>query len=175
MSESGKVGTSCKKLKETEIHEILGTEESDEEYSSDTENVMNVVGVRATMKMRVTVTQSDYDDDEQNDNSDENSYVNRYKNLNISWTTEDFIPTVHHFCDTDSGVRSNSFDDSSKPVEYFLSLLTPDIVSFIVQETNRFASQVLKGGDISVPYLQKWKETNKNKVYVFIALMVLNS
>jgi hypothetical protein len=45
-----------------------------------------------------------------------------------------------------------------------------------VQETNRFASQVLKGGDISVPYLlQKWKETNENKVYVFTALMMLNS
>jgi hypothetical protein len=40
-----KVGTSCKKLKETEIHEILGTEESDE-YSSDTDFVMNVVGER---------------------------------------------------------------------------------------------------------------------------------
>jgi hypothetical protein len=55
-----------------------------------------------------------------------------------------------------------------------MSLLTPDIVSFIVQETNRFASQVLKGGDISAPYLQKWKETNENEVYVFIALMMLN-
>jgi hypothetical protein len=31
------VGTSCKKLKEIEIREILGTEESDEEYSSDTD------------------------------------------------------------------------------------------------------------------------------------------
>jgi hypothetical protein len=77
--------------------------------------VMNVVGVTATMKMRDSDTQSDYDD-KQNDNLDENSYVNRYKNLNISWETDDFIPTVHQFCDTDSGVRSNSFDDSSKPV-----------------------------------------------------------
>jgi hypothetical protein len=42
-----------------------------------------------------------------------------------------------------------------------------------VQETNRFASQVLKGGDISVPYLQKL-ETNENKVCI-IALMMLNS
>jgi hypothetical protein len=44
-----------------------------------------------------------------------------------------------------------------------------------MQETNRFASQVLKGGDISASYLQKWKETNENKVYVFIAFMMLNS
>jgi hypothetical protein len=86
-----------------------------------------------------------------------------------------FIPTVHQFCEADSGVRSNSFDNSSKPAEYFLSLLTPDIASFIVQETNRFASQVLKGGDISVPYLQKWEETNENEVYIFIALMMLTS
>jgi hypothetical protein len=52
-----KVGTSCKKLKETEIHEILGTEDSDEEYSRDTDYSYEVVGVRGTMKMRVTVTQ----------------------------------------------------------------------------------------------------------------------
>jgi hypothetical protein len=32
-----KAGTSYKKLKENEIHEILGTEESDEVYSSDTD------------------------------------------------------------------------------------------------------------------------------------------
>jgi hypothetical protein len=44
-----------------------------------------------------------------------------------------------------------------------------------VQETNWFASQVLKGGDISAPYLQKWKETNENEVCIFIALMMLNS
>jgi hypothetical protein len=51
-----KVSTSCKKLKEIDINEILGTEESDE-YSSDTDFVMNVVAVRAGMKMRVRVTQ----------------------------------------------------------------------------------------------------------------------
>jgi hypothetical protein len=44
-----------------------------------------------------------------------------------------------------------------------------------VKEADRFASQVLKGSDISAPYLQKWKEANENEVYVFIALMVLNS
>jgi hypothetical protein len=142
-----KVGTSCKKLKEIEIHEILGTEESDEEYSSDTDYSYECSGSDSNNENESeSNTESDYDDDddEQNDNSDENSSVNKYKNLNISWTIEDFIPTVHQFCDADSGVRSNSFDDSCKPVEYFLSLLTPDIVSFIVQETNRFASQVLK-------------------------------
>jgi poly(A) polymerase Pap1 len=138
-----KVGTSYKKLKETEIHEILGTEESYEDYSSDTDYSYERSGSESNNENESdSDTESDYDVDEQNYNSVENSRVNRYKKLNISWTTEDFIPTVHQFCDSDSGVCSNSFDDSSKPVEYFLSLLTP-------------ASQVLKCGDISVPYLQK--------------------
>jgi hypothetical protein len=127
-----KVGASCKKLKETETHEIPGTEESDE-YSSNTDCSYEHNGSESNNENESeSDTESDYDDDERNNNSDENRNGNRYKNLNISWTIEDFIPTVHQFCDADSGVRSNSFDDSSKPVEYFLSLLTPDIVSFIV-------------------------------------------
>jgi hypothetical protein len=57
--------------------------------------------------MKMSDQESDCNDDEQNGNSEENSYVNRYKNLNISWTVKDFIPTIHQFCDADSGVRSN--------------------------------------------------------------------
>jgi hypothetical protein len=139
------MGKSCKKLKEIEIREILGTEECDEQYSSDTDYSYECSGHESNNENE-SDTESDCDDDEQNYNSDENSCVNRYKNLNILWTIEDFIPTVHQFCDAGSGVRSKSFDESSKPVEYFLSLLTPDIVLFIVQETNKFASHVLKGG-----------------------------
>jgi hypothetical protein len=75
-----KVGTSCKKLKEIEIHEILGTEESDE-YSSDTDYSYEHSGSESNNKNESkNDTESDYDD-EQNDNSDENSYVNRCKNL----------------------------------------------------------------------------------------------
>jgi hypothetical protein len=89
-----KVGTSYKKLKETEIHEILGTKESDEDYSSDTDYSCERSGSESNNENESdSDTESDYNVDEQNDNSDENSCVNRYKKLNISWTTEDFIPT----------------------------------------------------------------------------------
>jgi hypothetical protein len=84
-----KVGTSCRKLKETEIHEILGTEESDEEYSSDTDYSYERSGSESNNENEnESHTECDYDDDddEQNCDSDKNSYVNRYKSLNISWT-----------------------------------------------------------------------------------------
>jgi hypothetical protein len=88
-----KVDTSYKKLKETKIHEILGTEESDEDYSIDTDYSYECSGSESKNENESdSDTESDCDV-EQNDNSDENSCVNRYKKLNISWTTEDFIPT----------------------------------------------------------------------------------
>jgi hypothetical protein len=76
-----KVSTSYKKLKETEIPEILGTEESDEDYSSDTNYSYEHSGSESNNENENdSDAESDYDVDEQNDNSDENSCVNRYKN-----------------------------------------------------------------------------------------------
>jgi hypothetical protein len=73
-----KVGTSCKKLKEIEIHEILGTEESKEEYSSDIDYSYERSGSESNNENE-SDRDTESDDDEQNDNSDENSYVNRSK------------------------------------------------------------------------------------------------
>jgi hypothetical protein len=68
-----KVGTSCKKLKEIEIHEILGTEESDEEYSSDTDYSYEHSESESNDENESESDRESDCDDEQNDNSDENS------------------------------------------------------------------------------------------------------
>jgi hypothetical protein len=65
-----KEGTSYKKLKEIEIHEILGTKESDEDYSSDTDYSYERSGSESNNENEIdSDTESDYYVDEQNDNS----------------------------------------------------------------------------------------------------------
>lgn len=100
------------------------------------------------------------------------------KNLNMSWSVSgtSFIPEIHKFDNSESGVKPGMFHENSKESDYFMSLLTPEIVQAIVQETNQYANQKIRAGQFTPSsYLGKWKNTEVDEMYVFLALMMLNS
>ena len=80
------------------------------------------------------------------------------------------------FNNTNNGVKPGVFVDNSEEVDYFMSLLTPNIIETIVQETNRYAFQKIQAGQFTPSsYLNNWKNTDISEIYVFLALMMLNS
>lgn len=64
--------------------------------------------------------------------------------------------------------------DAEDPFEFFKLFFNDDIFAYIVQETNRFAAEFLEAKELtpSSRALQ-WKETTKNEMYKFVALMLL--
>lgn len=97
-------------------------------------------------------------------------------NLNMNWIVTDFTPQIQKFDNSDSGVKNISTNDDSKEIDYFMSLFTPEIVNVTVQETNRYAAQKLRASNLSpTSYLRKWKNIDIDQMYVFIALLMLNS
>lgn len=149
-------------------HEIPGVIDEELDYSGEESDI--------------EISGSDYEecDSDSNHSADSDSETNdsdsRINNLDMSWTTATFTPKIFNFIDAESGVKSDQFDDNSKEVDYFISLLTPEIVEFIVQETNRYAGQKLQTDTLTPSsYLRKWKDTDISEMYVFFALMMLNS
>ena len=99
-----------------------------------------------------------------------------HTNLNMNWVVTDFMPQIHKFDNSRSGVNNLATNDDSKEIDYFLSLLTPEIVNITVQETNRYAVQKLQDSNLSpTSYLRKWKNIDIDEMYVFVAILMLNS
>lgn len=92
--------------------------------------------------------------------------VTDYRDLTITWTKHDFVPKVHAFDDSNSGVTNEHLTEESLEIEFFLDLFTEDIVQYIVVETNRYAIQQNE---------KKWKQLLDGEFFTFIALTMLMS
>uniref|UniRef100_A0A1Y1N5A9 PiggyBac transposable element-derived protein domain-containing protein n=1 Tax=Photinus pyralis TaxID=7054 RepID=A0A1Y1N5A9_PHOPY len=101
------------------------------------------------------------DDDQMDTNEDGEC---DYSDIHILWGDDEFIPKKHPFDNTSSGLKNEFLTENSEEVDFFLNLLPEDIVSHIVQETNRYASQ---------NHTQNWKDIDLNDMYVFLALTML--
>ncbi|CAH1997339.1 unnamed protein product [Acanthoscelides obtectus] len=84
--------------------------------------------------------------------------------LEIIWTKNEFLPKIHEFDTTNSGVKDQNLDENSKEVDYFLSLFTENIVDVILDETNNYARQ---------QNAKNWKHLERSEFYVFLALTLL--
>ncbi|CAH1973304.1 unnamed protein product [Acanthoscelides obtectus] len=84
--------------------------------------------------------------------------------LEIIWTKNEFLPKIHEFDTTNSGVKDQNLDENSKEVDYFLSLFTENIVDVILDETNNYACQ---------QNAKNWKHLERSEFYVFLALTLL--
>lgn len=64
--------------------------------------------------------------------------------------------------------------DAEDPLEYFQLFFDNDILSYIAQETNRYASEFFEYADLTPSSRAlKWKETDSNEVKRFLALLLL--
>lgn len=92
--------------------------------------------------------------------------VTDYRDLIITWTKHDFVPKLHAFDDSNSGVKNEHLTEGSPEIEFFLDLFTEDIAQYIVVETNRYAIHKNE---------KKWKQLNLGEFFTFIALTMLMS
>ncbi|GFU31491.1 piggyBac transposable element-derived protein 4 [Trichonephila clavipes] len=64
--------------------------------------------------------------------------------------------------------------DSGDPFEYFNLFLDDEMFSFIVEETNRYAESFFENAELTPgSRALKWKNTNKEEMKRFIALLLL--
>ena len=82
----------------------------------------------------------------------------------IQWDSNEFVPTVHQFDNTHSGLQNESLLNENREVEYFLNYFSEEIANAIVEETNLFAQQ---------QNAKKWNNIDVKEFYVFIALTML--
>ena len=90
--------------------------------------------------------------------------IRERKRLEIKWTDKEFIPQVFAFDSTNSGLKNVSLNNESSEVDFFLSLLSENIMNVIAIETNRYAIQK------DAP---KWKSVDIPELYVFFAVTLL--
>lgn len=83
--------------------------------------------------------------------------------LQISWTKRDFIPIVHEFDGSNSGITDETLR-GKREIDFFLNLFTPDIATTIIEETNRYAIQQ------NTP---RWSAIDLNEFFVFIGITML--
>jgi hypothetical protein len=94
----------------------------------------------------------------------------------LRWSNvTNFIPTVHEFDASSSGVKSGIPTEDLNEVDYFKTMVPYHIVDVLTTETNRYAHQVISKYDKDdFPYgLKRWTNTTRNEMYTFIALMML--
>ena len=71
-----------------------------------------------------------------------------------------------------SGIQALITTDD--PLEYFQLFFNEEIISFIVDETNRYAEQYLQSNELTPSSrVLNWKETNNKEMKCFLALMLL--
>lgn len=87
---------------------------------------------------------------------DEVMNVTAEKNLEIKWTNSDFMPKVFPFDNSNSGLQNRNLSCESIEVDFFMSLLSEDIMNVIAVETNRYALQKAapKWKNVDVPELR---------------------
>lgn len=60
-----------------------------------------------------------------------------YSDIQLKWTTNDFVPKISDFDDQESGLKIDSLDENSNDI--FTSMIPEDIVKTVILETNRLA------------------------------------
>ena len=91
----------------------------------------------------------------QMDSSDSENEVTTPSNVtaNINWQDKpsNYTPKVYNFDSSNSGIgRHLEFDKNSVPYDYFRSFVTDDLVSKIVDYTNKFESKTSETATITM-------------------------
>jgi len=85
------------------------------------------------------------------------------------------VPTDIVFTGTHGIMDTSGLSADSKPVDIFLSLVTPQIIELITDETNRYARQFLELNQHSLkPHskFRKWTSTDPTEMRKFIGLLL---
>ncbi|XP_056643837.1 piggyBac transposable element-derived protein 4-like [Diorhabda sublineata] len=88
------------------------------------------------------------------------------ENLEIKWTNSEFIPKIFAFNNSNSALQNRNLNSESIEVDFFMSLLSEDIMNVIAIEINRYALQK------AAP---KWKNVDVPELYVFFAMTMLKT
>lgn len=79
----------------------------------------------------------------------------------MKWDSQDFVPTVHQFDNTNSGIQNEKLLNESREVEYFLNFISEELANVIGEETNIHAQQ---------QKAKNWINIDVHEFYVFIAI-----
>lgn len=89
------------------------------------------------------------------------------------WITENFQPPVVNKFSFPSGIQCN-VDVTSTPLNCFRHFVDDKIIKIIVQETNRYANNVITSTVLSHrSRMKQWKDTTPSEIWEFLALIIL--
>lgn len=81
------------------------------------------------------------------------------------WSSGDFIPTVHEFDCSQSGIcHGININENSEEIEFFELFMSRSTVEIISKEINRYADFLKKKNQISK--MQKWVDTDTDEIYM---------
>ena len=115
----------------------------------------------------------------QMDSSDSENEVATPSNVtaNINWQDKpsNYTPKVYNFDSSNSGIgRHLEFDKNSVPYDYFRSFVTDDLVSKIVDYTNKFESKTSETATITrCARRKRWHDINNDEFLSFLGLTLL--
>lgn len=91
----------------------------------------------------------------------------------VEWITENFQPPVVNKFSSPSGIQCN-VDVTSTPLDCFRHFVDDKIIKIIVQETNRYANNVITSTVLSHrSRMKQWKDTTPSEILEFLALIIL--
>lgn len=98
---------------------------------------------------------------------------------NLKWIKDElFHPRIYPFDEESSGFHADTFEiqDDSSILEYFEIFFSNNLAGKIAAETNRYYDFVIKNCPKKMySRLNKWKETDWEEIYLFIAMTMLVS
>ena len=127
------------------------------------------------------------DEESGSSNSDEGSEVDEGEEQQVplgeasvfspAWSEGvNFVPDLHQFqCHRSGTTQDWPCNDESRESEFFLAFFDEEVMSHIVDKTNKFYHQLLQQIDCVSPRskLHQWMDTTPRELLVFIALTLL--
>ncbi|XP_029054950.2 piggyBac transposable element-derived protein 4-like [Osmia bicornis bicornis] len=142
--------------------------------SEDTENSLNngIVRCRRNNKrQRILSTSTDEDDLNSNSNL-ERSHLNEVLPT-LSWSKNDFKPTLHAFNDNNSGIKGNLAPEAT-PLDAFQLFFSEGLISHITEETNNYYKFVIENTTFrTYSRINTWKDTSICEIYGVLAITML--
>lgn len=114
--------------------------------------------------------------DESDDSDDNNDSDNENVEDDLSWKScNSFNPKTYDFKGVNSGITDKFIiEDDSEEYDYFVNYFDKELMTYIVNETNKYFQFCVENYNIQPQSKSKpWVNTTKDEMYTFFALLIL--
>ncbi|KAK7788744.1 hypothetical protein R5R35_000768 [Gryllus longicercus] len=162
-------------------NELFDFSDSDASDSNDSDSDDSSPDIRSTaqpstssdkIQLSRDPTCETFDSSTNQESSSEDEMSAKRAKGEFYWTTNDFHPFIHPHDETSGRKRTEG--NETTILSFFMLFFTEELMKYIADETNKFFEYTMENTPESMhSRISKWKETNFQELYCFIAVCLL--